>query len=288
VVITDKPESLLAWVVQQEKPLWLDDLVAGSNSAVNRLDGETVTGHYFKVDHRTRSFAAVPIIYREQLRGVLSLEAAVSGRITRAHIDAMSALEGPAGILLWKCGIAKENYNHTQEAIHSFRQQNSKLTNSLNPYRTGFMARPFIAEFEMLEETAQEIFRRKRIQVRPYQHLPGKGLVVAEMLAQIHSAHFGIADITGLNANVLIEFGAMASAGKPVIIFRKKDDSSQLPFDIAGYQYYPYVISDGAILVSNAADTACRVPLEDVVNIFIRGVLKEDKSFIEAKEWRED
>jgi len=288
VVVTDKPESLLAWVVEREKPLWLDDVGTGSGAAVNRLDGETVPGHYFKVDHRTRSFAAVPIRYREQLRGVLSVEAAISGRITRAHIDAMSALEGPVGILLWKFSIAKENYNHTQEAIHAFRLQNSKLINPLNPYRTGFMARPFIVEFEFLEKTAKEIFRRKRIQVRPYQHPPGKGLVVAEMLVQIHAAHFGIADITGLNANVLIELGAIASVGKPFIIFRKKEDATQLPFDLAGYQYYPYAISDGAIVAYNTADTTRQIPLEDIVNSFIAGVLMEDKGFIEAKEWRDD
>ena len=117
----------------------------------------------------------------------------------------MSALEGPAGILLWKCSVATENYNHTQEAINSFRQQSARLVNSLNPYRAGFVARPFLTEFELLEKTAVEIFSRKRIRIRPYQHPPGKGMVVEEMLNQIQEAHFGIADITGLNPNVLID-----------------------------------------------------------------------------------
>ena len=287
VVVTDKPESLLAWVVEREKPLWLDDVGVGSGSAVNRLDGETVPGYYFKVDHRTRSFAAIPIRYREQLRGVLSVEAAISGRIRREHIDAMTALEGSVGILLWKSSIAKENYIHTQEAIHSFRQQNAKLINPLNPYRTGFMARPFIPEFELLESTAKNILRKRQIQLRPYQHPPGKGLVVEEMLAQIHSAHFGIVDITGINPNVLIEYGAMTSVRKPVIIFRKKDDLPELPFDLAGFHYYQYAISSGDIVAYNAAAAASRVSLEDIIYAFISELMK-DKGFLEAKEWREE
>lgn len=287
VVVTDKPASLLAWVVEREKPLWLDDIAVGTRSAPNLLDGEIIPDHYFNVDHRTRSFAAVPIRYREQLRGILSMEAPITGRIKRAHIDAMTALEGPIGILLWKSSIAKENYTHTQEAIQSFRQQNSKLINPLNPYRTGFIARPFNPEFELLEKTAKEIFQRKQIQLRPYQHLPGRGPVVQEMLVQIHAAHFGIVDITALNENVLIEYGAMASVSKPIIIFRKKDDSVQLPFDLAGFHYYTYAISDGAIVAYNPADTAARITLENIVSSFIAGELMKDKGFIEAKEWNE-
>ena len=286
VVVTDKPESLLAWVVEREKPLWLDDIPVGA--AANLLDGETIPDHYFKIDHRTRSFAAVPIRYREQLRGVLSVEAPIPGRIRRAHVDAMTALEGPVGILLWKSSIAKQNYTHTQEAIHSFRQQNSKLINPLNPYRTGFIARPFSPEFELLEKTAKEIFRKRQIQLRPYQHSPGKGFVVDEMLVQIRAAHFGIVDITALNENVLLEYGAMASASKPIIIFRKRDDSAQLPFDLGGFHYYTYAIIDGGIVTYNPADTASRVPVESIINSFIAEELMNDKSFIEAKEWRDE
>ena len=29
VVVTDKPESLLGWVAEHEKPLWLDDIAPG-------------------------------------------------------------------------------------------------------------------------------------------------------------------------------------------------------------------------------------------------------------------
>ena len=288
VVVTDKPASLLAWVVERKKPLWLDDVGVGTRSAANLLTGEIIPDHYFNVDHRTRSFAAVPIRYREQLRGVLSMEAPIKGHIKRAHIDAMTALEGPIGILLWKSSIAKENSAHTQEAIQSFRQQNAKLINSLNPYRTGFIARPFNPEFELLEKAAKEIFRRRHVQLRPYQQLPGKGPVVREMLIQIHAAHFGIVDITALNGNVLIEYGAMASVSKPIILFKKQDDSVQLPFDLAGFHYYTYAISDGAIVTYRPADTATRVPLENIVNSFIASELMMDKGFVEAKEWYEE
>ena len=288
VVINDKPESLLAWVAERNKPLWLDDITVGASSATNRLDGEPIVGHYLKVYHRTRCFAAVPISYRQQLRGVMSVETAISGRITRTHIDAMSALEEALGIVLWKCSVAKENYAHTKDAIFAFRQETAKsVLKPLAPYRAGFIARPFMTEFEPLEKAAKELFAKKHIQVRSYVHPPGKGLVIPEMLSLIHATHFGIADITALNDNVLVELGAMVSAGKPVLIFRKTEDSVQVPFDIAGYNFYRYSISGGDVVIYSPVESRGQRRLEDVVNAFIADVMMEDKTFTAAKEWLE-
>ena len=43
--------------------------------------------------------------------------------------------------------------------------------------------------------------------------------MVADIKRQIAEAHFGVADITGNNPNVLWELGVMIGYGKPVIIF---------------------------------------------------------------------
>jgi len=105
------------------------------------------------------------------------------------------------------------------------------------------------------------------------------------MHKQIYGAHFGIADITGLNRNVLIELGAITSLNKPFIMFRKLEDTLPLPFDIAGYQCYPYTVSNGSIVTYNAADTATRVPLSQIINTFILEELKRNSAFNDAKEW---
>src|SRR5205814_993394 len=49
---------------------------------------------------------------------------------------------------------------------------------------------------------------------------------------QIAAAHFGIADITGNNPNVMWELGVMFGLRKPVILLKDKTDTERTPFDL--------------------------------------------------------
>ena len=49
---------------------------------------------------------------------------------------------------------------------------------------------------------------------------------------QIAAAHFGIADITGNNPNVMWELGVMFGLRKPVILLKDKTDLERTPFDL--------------------------------------------------------
>jgi hypothetical protein len=153
---------------------------------------------------------------------------------------------------------------------------------TLNPYRTGFIARPFEEKFDYISNAVEAVFRKNRIRAATYRNVAGSTLVVSEMLVQINSAHFGIADITSLNSNVLFEIGAMIAVGKPLVIMRGKNDDASLPFDIAGYDCYRYAIADDRILISDATSQR---PLEEFVGSFISERLLMDKAFRGAKEY---
>ena len=101
-----------------------------------------------------------------------------------------------------------------------------------------------------------------------------------EMVEQIKQAHFGIADITGLNNNVLIEVGIMTGNGMPLIVIRDKDDNQMLPFDIAARQCYGYELRGDDSLIHDATKTH---RLEDFVVSFIDEMPKGD--FWKAREW---
>ena len=100
-------------------------------------------------------------------------------------------------------------------------------------------------------------------------------------MEQINQAHFGIADITGLNDNVLIEVGVMTANGMPLVIIREKDDNQSLPFDIAARQSYRYELKGDDILIHDATRTH---GLEEFVFEFIDTMPRGD--FWKAREWQ--
>jgi hypothetical protein len=103
---------------------------------------------------------------------------------------------------------------------------------------------------------------------------------VEEMMGQINQAQFGIADITGLNDNVLIEIGVTTANGMPLVIIREKEDNQSLSFDIAARQSYRYELKPDDILIHDATRTH---RLEDFVFDFIDKMPRGD--FWKAREW---
>ena len=153
----------------------------------------------------------------------------------------------------------------------------------LNPYRTGFIARPFEEKFDLISKAVEKIFQNNRIQATVYRPASGGLLIVDEMMAQIDSSHFGIVDITSLNNNVLVEIGAMIAARKPLIIMRNRsDENTPLPFDIAGRQCYLYEAEGEEIVI---CDANTRRSLQEFVSEFIHNSLLAERSFQEALEW---
>jgi tetratricopeptide (TPR) repeat protein len=71
-----------------------------------------------------------------------------------------------------------------------------------------------------------------------------KEAIFCDICRMIQFANYGIADISGLNPNVLLELGMMLSLGKPVsVLFKKGEEASlrtKLPSDIVWKRVIPY------------------------------------------------
>jgi hypothetical protein len=281
IALTATQTGLLAWVAETGKSIWLDDIQVGATSGVNRLGGDNIEGRYFNLYHESRAFAAVPINYRGHF-AILTAEVAVPTYLKNYHIDLMKSLSEPTGILIWKAGVSQAIRNHTTEAIQEFRDASGGFAPTFNPYRTGFIARPFDPRFDFVGRTIESVFRRKRVRAVTYRPAGGSSLVVSDMLTQINTAHFGIADITALNLNVLFETGAMIAADKPRIILRDRTDNTPVPFDLAGYDIYRYSVEQDSIMISDATQG---VPLEEFVSDYTSRLLETDRNFASAKEF---
>ena len=60
------------------------------------------------------------------------------------------------------------------------------------------------------------------------------GSINNQVLKHIYEDHMVIANLTGLNPNVMYELAFRHSIMKPVIVIKDKDDNLELPFDVHG------------------------------------------------------
>jgi len=105
----------------------------------------------------------------------------------------------------------------------------------LTGYRSCFFAYPFQPSFHALRNEITRILASDhgiRLMTTAIE-MRGPN-IVEDIKGQIAASHFGIADITGSNPNVLWELGLMNGYGKPVIIIKEKSDTVDTPYDLMG------------------------------------------------------
>jgi len=111
-------------------------------------------------------------------------------------------------------------------------------------HRSCFFAYPFRDPFHALRDEIRKILASEYGIKLMATSLEQKGAnIVEDIESQIAEAHFGIADITGNNPNVMWELGLMAGYRKPVIILKDKADTATTPFDVYGRYQINYLIA---------------------------------------------
>jgi GAF domain len=285
IALTNEATGLLAWIVEKRKPIWINDIKRGATSGRNLLTDEKIEGRYFNLYDGTRAFAAVPIEHRDQLSAILTIEVTDENhdRLDQQHVDLLKEMAEGTAILMWKASVYQEHERQAEAAINYFRV--SADTQGARRYalnRTGFIARPFKPDFDFVSESIETAFSSAHVQATTYRPMAGRSYVVEEMLEQINVAHFGVAEITGLNQNVLIETGVMIGIAKPLIILREGNDVTPLPFDIAGHQVFRYSQEGEKIIINSATKS---MPLQGFITDFMDGLLKTNREFKDARPW---
>ena len=110
-----------------------------------------------------------------------------------------------------------------------------------------FLAIPFGTK----ETTGGEVdfgpVREKIVQTLEALGVSVLGVDVSELptsLEAIRRSDFVIADVTGHNANVMMEVGLAIGMGKPLLLIAMKRSLEALPFDLAAYQVAVYSPND--------------------------------------------
>lgn len=280
--------GVLAWAARTGNSVWLNDVPSQRHNGyvLNLADQENIGEDFHNFRDDLFATLTVPARFRKRIRGLIRVESRTGGPgFTRGDWEALKSLQEIIAIVLWKVDASHENRDHTRDAVGSFCAALRNLKPSMNPYRTGFIARPFTPQHERLSAKLEDILRRREVRAKTYQPSEGGRLVVMEMFDQISRAHFGVVDLSGLNLNVLTEFGALQGQQKRFRLFRAADDEAEMPFDLAGFHVHRYAFEDDRVILRDP--TGNRTTLNDVIDRFIDELLLEDEAFKAAQPFRD-
>jgi predicted nucleotide-binding protein len=105
-------------------------------------------------------------------------------------------------------------------------------------------------------------------------------------MTQIRNSHFGIADITGSNPNVMLEIGMMMMLGRRVLLLRRKGEEGQLPFDLQPFLHHEYELRENGELWTWHTSDKRFAPIAHTLPYFIED-LQRDPEFLAARDWIE-
>ena len=107
--------------------------------------------------------------------------------------------------------------------------------------RPAFLAIPYRAEFDGVKNTVLTAAENCNFDCEVTGDLNDTGTVIDHVWQGIRRADVVVADISGANANVMIEVGMAAALGKEVILITQDEE---LPFDIRHWRSQTYLASD--------------------------------------------
>jgi hypothetical protein len=245
--------NLWSYVYLNARPVWIEnirrlDLSKPTINLATPGGQDFIEPRFLHFQHETDSFMAIPFLIRGAARGIYCVELSVSGRLNLEVLRLLERLSDPLTTILWKADIRRIQDEQIDNVITEFTESTSNYTfqDNLKSHKIGFIARPFAPEFDAVEAYIRRVLKDFDASAQHYTYNPGSGYVMGDLMRQMRSSQFGIADITHFNPNVLLELGMMMQIfDKKLLILRRKDDQSELPFDLRPFPYYHYELVEG-------------------------------------------
>ena len=146
-----------------------------------------------------------------------------------------------------------------------------------------FVAMPFTQPWsnsthEMVRETIQQA--ELPIDLVRLDEVRSPGRITQQLVGELQLADFLIVDITGSNPNVFWELGYAEALGKQSVIIRRRDDETEVPFDIYDHRQVRYddpitsqQIEDLNGHLSHVVETLLQTDAIKVVHHYTNGLL---------------
>lgn len=268
-------KGALSWCLDygpNERGFWVENI----RSAVevgklrNKLTNKEIGEDYTDFIEDPSAIVAIPLrSTNESIIGVLAVQFEKDREISNLFVEILITISSEIARIMRK---ASETYNYIRnstDAVEGFLDDilDIELSPDLLSKKpaVGFIARPFSHEFNEIGERVEAYFKEKNIMVSTFDPDRAGGIAAEQIVAQIKASRFGIADITGLNPNVLMEIGVMIAEGKHVVILKKFDDSPKIPFNVSGYYAHLYRVTPSGEIEAKKPDENVFRPFPEVL-----------------------
>ena len=228
--------------LKNKSAVWAKEL---RKLAIGKIDqiaevfsGETIGKHDYWIGNKsTDEEIVIPMINKGNVVGLINVECDHPDVLSEEIIRELKEIAEPLANIIEKSEADRERREQMRKCVREVDFRDIEL---LRRVCTCFLARPFRDEFVRVEESLQEELKKFGTNIEIAESEPPDFNVFKDIAQQIQSCHFGIADITGMNPNILIEVGLMIGAGKPVMLIQDTDDQTEIPFDLKGRHIFRY------------------------------------------------
>ena len=248
VIPPTDPDGILSWSFKEEATIWVEHLERGPQNAeiIEPSDAGEVSPEFLTSQYEPSSMLVFPLKDQGFVIGVFCIDLSKSGVITAPLFNELQPVRHAFSRFLVFAHKQKETADAADRAVKNFLDEvreiglPKELLQTETDHRRAFFARPFLEEFSDLERRIRDCMSDNGVEARSFVPSGDAHTVVDSIIAQIDDAHFGIADITRANPNVLAEVGMMFMANKRVMLLRSKNDSDPVPFNLAHRYVYEY------------------------------------------------
>lgn len=248
VIPPSDPDGILSWSFKKEKTVWVENLDKGlANATIKEpKDIVKIQPKYLANQYDASSMLVFPLKDQGFVIGVYCIDLASSGKVEEPLFNELQPVRQALSRFLVFSHKQKETSDAADRAVKNFLDEVRDITlpkellQSKPDHRRAFFARPFLEEFTDLEKRIRDSMSKNGVEVRSFIPSGDVQTVVDSIIAQIDESHFGVADITGANPNVLAEVGMMFMANKRVMLLKSKNDDHPIPFNLAHRYIYEY------------------------------------------------
>lgn len=106
---------------------------------------------------------------------------------------------------------------------------------------------------ELFDDVIVPVCKEKDVVIKRVDKMFGTGLILNDIINEIETANFIIAEITPKNTNVFFEIGYALALNKPIVLIAEKEQEEEIPFDVRGFRilFYENTIAGKNIIIEN-------------------------------------
>ncbi|MGB8216851.1 MAG: hypothetical protein WCE94_06070 [Candidatus Methanoperedens sp.] len=196
---------------------------------------------YYQGNPDTDEELIIPMIIKGAVLGLINLECDREIKLPKIIRKELEAISSPLAKIIEKSELDKERREVLKKKIAKLKFDDIQ---PLKEKPLGIYLRPFDSEFIHVENKIKELLKEYQVDFNVVESTTSETLIDEGIINQIKTCDFAIAEITGMNPNVLVEIGLLIGCGKHFSLIQNEiDKNKERPFDLDHREIHVYHVN---------------------------------------------